>query len=179
MRLAGRPGCPRVRDGRHAHVRGLGTPRPLFVARPLSIVERDRRRVRRVLRRRIAELLCASRTATIDARACTSRPTHRIPQASRHSPRLRPRVEAVILGANNTPALSAGGADLVRRNGGRTSIVSIPIVRFAASRACKRSSATCAVPRKEGRPPRPKMHVLRPKHADVPVDVQVFRFAGK
>ena len=36
-------------------------PRPLFVARPLSIVERGRRGARRVLRRRIAELLCASR----------------------------------------------------------------------------------------------------------------------
>jgi hypothetical protein len=31
-----------VRDGGHAHIRGLGTPRPLFVARPLSIVERGR-----------------------------------------------------------------------------------------------------------------------------------------
>jgi hypothetical protein len=40
----------------HAHIRGLGTPRPLFVARPLSKVERARRR--RVLRRRNAEL-CA------------------------------------------------------------------------------------------------------------------------
>ena len=40
----------------HAHIRGLGTPRPLFVARPLSNVERARRG--RVLRRRIAEL-CA------------------------------------------------------------------------------------------------------------------------
>jgi hypothetical protein len=27
----------------HAHIRGLGTPRPLFVARPLSKVERVRR----------------------------------------------------------------------------------------------------------------------------------------
>ena len=27
----------------HAHIRGLGTPRPLFVARPLSKVERARR----------------------------------------------------------------------------------------------------------------------------------------
>jgi hypothetical protein len=27
----------------HAHIRGLGTPRPLFVARPLSIVERGAR----------------------------------------------------------------------------------------------------------------------------------------
>src|SRR5450759_386442 len=32
----------RVRDGGHAHIRGLGTPRPLFVARPLSKVERGR-----------------------------------------------------------------------------------------------------------------------------------------
>src|SRR4030081_3270512 len=43
LRLAGRSGRPRVRDGGHAHIRGLGTPRPLFVARPLSIVERGRR----------------------------------------------------------------------------------------------------------------------------------------
>src|ERR1039458_3023856 len=40
LRLAGRAGRPRVRDGGHAHIRGLGTPRPLFVARPLSKVER-------------------------------------------------------------------------------------------------------------------------------------------
>src|SRR5664280_405063 len=32
LRLAGRSGRPRVRDGGHAHIRGLGTPRPLFVA---------------------------------------------------------------------------------------------------------------------------------------------------
>ena len=60
LRLAGRSGRPRVRDGGHAHIRGLGTPRPLFVACPLSIVERGRPG-RRLLRRRIAELLCASR----------------------------------------------------------------------------------------------------------------------
>ena len=41
----------------HAHIRGLGTPRLLFVARPLSKVERARPGAR-VLRRRIAEL-CA------------------------------------------------------------------------------------------------------------------------
>ena len=41
----------------HAHIRGLGTPRPLFVARPLSKVERVRPGGR-VLRRRNAEL-CA------------------------------------------------------------------------------------------------------------------------
>ena len=40
LRLAGRSGRPRVRDGGHAHIKGLGTPRPLFVARPLSKVER-------------------------------------------------------------------------------------------------------------------------------------------
>ena len=40
-----------------AHIRGLGTPRPLFVARPLSKVERARPGGR-VLRRRNAEL-CA------------------------------------------------------------------------------------------------------------------------
>ena len=42
LRLAGRSGRPRVRDVGHAHIRGLGTPRPLFVARPLSKVERGR-----------------------------------------------------------------------------------------------------------------------------------------
>ncbi len=41
----------------HAHIRGLGTPRPLFVARPLSKVERARPGGQ-VLRRRNAEL-CA------------------------------------------------------------------------------------------------------------------------
>ena len=43
LRLAGRSERPRVRDGGHAHIRGLGTPRPLFVARPLSKVERGAR----------------------------------------------------------------------------------------------------------------------------------------
>ena len=43
LRLAGRSERPRVRGGGHAHIRGLGTPRPLFVARPLSIVERGAR----------------------------------------------------------------------------------------------------------------------------------------
>jgi hypothetical protein len=43
LRLVGRSGRPRVRDGGHAHIRGLGTPRPLFVARPLSQVERGAR----------------------------------------------------------------------------------------------------------------------------------------
>jgi hypothetical protein len=43
LRLAGRSGRPRVRDGGHAHIRGLATPRPLFVARPLSKVERGAR----------------------------------------------------------------------------------------------------------------------------------------
>ena len=43
LRLAGRSGRPRVRDGGHAHIRGLGTPRPLFVALPLSKVERGAR----------------------------------------------------------------------------------------------------------------------------------------
>ena len=42
LRLAGRSGRPRVRDVGHAHIRGLGTPRPWFVARPLSKVERAR-----------------------------------------------------------------------------------------------------------------------------------------
>ncbi len=42
LRFAGRSERPRVRDGGHAHIRGLGTPRPLFVARPLSKVERGR-----------------------------------------------------------------------------------------------------------------------------------------
>jgi hypothetical protein len=43
LRLAGRSGRPRVRDGGHAHIRGLGTPRPWFVARPPSKVERGAR----------------------------------------------------------------------------------------------------------------------------------------
>ena len=43
----------------HAHIRGLGTPRPLFVARPLSKVERGC--WWRLLRRQAAELVCASR----------------------------------------------------------------------------------------------------------------------
>ena len=54
----------------HAHIRGLGTPRPLFVARPLSKVERGRRGGR-VLRRQIAELLCASRDARAASLAAT------------------------------------------------------------------------------------------------------------
>jgi hypothetical protein len=57
--------------GGHAHIRGLGTPRPLFVARPLSIVERGRSGSGRVLRRLIAELLCASRDARAASRAAT------------------------------------------------------------------------------------------------------------
>jgi hypothetical protein len=40
LRLAGRSERPRVRDVGHAHIRGLGTPRPWFVARPPSKVER-------------------------------------------------------------------------------------------------------------------------------------------
>jgi hypothetical protein len=40
LRLAGRSGRSRVRDGGHAHIRGLATPGLLFVARPLSKVER-------------------------------------------------------------------------------------------------------------------------------------------
>src|SRR5665648_212506 len=61
LRLAGRSERPRVRDGGDAHIRGLGTPRPWFVARPLSEVERAARGA--VLRRHFAELLCASRDA--------------------------------------------------------------------------------------------------------------------
>ena len=68
--LRGGPSVPRVRDGGHAHIRGLGTPRPLFVACPLSIVERGRPG-RRLLRRRIAELLCASRDARAASLAVT------------------------------------------------------------------------------------------------------------
>ena len=57
LRFAGRPGrFAGFATFGHAHIRGLGTPRLLFVARPLSKVERARRG--RVLRRRIAEL-CA------------------------------------------------------------------------------------------------------------------------
>ena len=55
----GGPGVRGVATGGPSHIRGLGTPRPLFVARPLSKVERGRRG--RVLRRLIAELVCASR----------------------------------------------------------------------------------------------------------------------
>jgi hypothetical protein len=69
LRLAGRSGRPRVRDGGHAHIRGLGTPRPLFVARPLSKVERGARWA--LLRRQIAELLCASRDARAASLAAT------------------------------------------------------------------------------------------------------------
>ena len=58
LRFAGRSGRSRVRDVRSCSYSGAG-PRPLFVARPLSKVERAR--PGRVLRRRIAELLCASR----------------------------------------------------------------------------------------------------------------------
>jgi hypothetical protein len=43
LRLAGRSGRSRVRDGGHAHIRGLATPGLLFVARPLSKVERGDR----------------------------------------------------------------------------------------------------------------------------------------
>ena len=68
LRLAGRSGRSRVRDGGHAHIRGL-VPRPLFVARPLSKVERGRPGW--VLRRRIAELLCASREARAASPAAT------------------------------------------------------------------------------------------------------------
>jgi hypothetical protein len=57
--LRGGPGVRGFATVGHAHIRGLGTPRPLFVARPLSKVERGRRG--RVLRRLIAELVCASR----------------------------------------------------------------------------------------------------------------------
>lgn len=42
--FAGRPGrFAGFATVGHAHIRGLGTPRPLFVARPLSKVERARR----------------------------------------------------------------------------------------------------------------------------------------
>ena len=40
--LRGGPGVRGFATGGHAHIRGLGTPRPLFVARPLSKVERGR-----------------------------------------------------------------------------------------------------------------------------------------
>jgi hypothetical protein len=41
--LRGGPGVRGFATGGHAHIRGLGTPRPLFVARPLSKVERGAR----------------------------------------------------------------------------------------------------------------------------------------
>jgi hypothetical protein len=44
LRFAGRPGrFAGFATFGHAHIRGLGTPRLLFVARPLSKVERGRR----------------------------------------------------------------------------------------------------------------------------------------
>jgi hypothetical protein len=53
----------------HAHIRGLGTPRPLFVARPLSKVERAR--WGRVLRRQIAELCARAGIARAASPAAT------------------------------------------------------------------------------------------------------------
>jgi hypothetical protein len=41
--LRGGPGVCGFATVGHAHIRGLGTPRPLFVARPLSKVERGAR----------------------------------------------------------------------------------------------------------------------------------------
>ncbi len=54
----------------HAHIRGLGTPRPLFVARPLSKVERGRL-VGRLLRRRVAELCARAGIARAASSAAT------------------------------------------------------------------------------------------------------------
>jgi hypothetical protein len=57
LRLAGRSGRPRVRDGGHAHIRGL-LPRPWFVARA-----RCARRSRQVVARRVAHVHLWSRIA--------------------------------------------------------------------------------------------------------------------
>ena len=69
LRLAGRSERSRDRDGWSCSYSGA-VPRPLFVARPLSKVERGRRGGR-VLRRLIAELVCASRAARAASRAAT------------------------------------------------------------------------------------------------------------
>ena len=70
LRLAGRSECPRGSRRWSCSYSGALGPRPLFVARPLSKVERGRRDGR-VLRRLIAESVCASRDARAASPAAT------------------------------------------------------------------------------------------------------------
>ena len=65
LRLAGRSGRPRVRDGGHAHIRGLS--QDLCSSHVRCLKSSAAAGGRRVLREGIAELLCASR----DARAAS------------------------------------------------------------------------------------------------------------
>jgi len=67
--LRGGPSGSRVRDGGHAHIRGLGTPRPC--SSHVRCLLASAAPGWALLRRRIAELLCASRDARAASLAAT------------------------------------------------------------------------------------------------------------
>jgi hypothetical protein len=68
LRLAGRSERPRVRDGGHAHIRGLSQD---LCSSHVRCLKSSAAAGGRVLRRRIAELLCASRDARAASPAAT------------------------------------------------------------------------------------------------------------